>query len=397
MFLPFGKNACSALRSLRMARICVATNGAVRFSVCGSVWGCTLFCCIKGGEMDKSNDLNYMKEYLKTALELEKYRYSLSHGKQYALQQRNAASQSLDQVSGNIVSYQYKLSDDAESFIKLNSISTKTVILKFLGAFVLFLLGIGFAILVFSSSDSFNGISGVITEFVSEFKQSPFLTLLLFFAGGFPLSHALYIGSICLFFSAIKTSRKKRKLSRAYLSEQFQNEQDQINSKLDQLFSAQAATESRIISLDDNYNELANLSGQVQDDLDQLYSENVLPKEYRTIPYLATLYGYIERGRCISVKGHGGIYDTLEYDIKLNAIILGIEQVNRNLEQIKRNQIDLYYAIQEGNEITQKLCNEIQAGNRANQSLLTAISIEQQRHNAMQEWHNWNVRYALNA
>ena len=29
--------------------ICVATNGAVRFSVCSSVWGCTLFYFTKEG------------------------------------------------------------------------------------------------------------------------------------------------------------------------------------------------------------------------------------------------------------------------------------------------------------------------------------------------------------
>jgi len=43
MCFYFGKNAPSALRSLWVPKICVATNGVVRFSVCSSIWGYTLF------------------------------------------------------------------------------------------------------------------------------------------------------------------------------------------------------------------------------------------------------------------------------------------------------------------------------------------------------------------
>ena len=39
----FGKNAFSALRSLRVPKICVAANGAMRFSMCGSIWSHTFF------------------------------------------------------------------------------------------------------------------------------------------------------------------------------------------------------------------------------------------------------------------------------------------------------------------------------------------------------------------
>ena len=69
--------------------------------------------------------------------------------------------------------------------------------------------------------------------------------------------------------------------------------------------------------------------------LKQLYGKNLLPPVYRNLVAVGTLYGYLINGRCTTIEGHGGIYDTYEYDVKLNTIICKLDDVLDNLESIK--------------------------------------------------------------
>jgi len=78
-----------------------------------------------------------------------------------------------------------------------------------------------------------------------------------------------------------------------------------------------------------------------QQNLSQLYAMNLLPEQYRNMNAVATMYEYLETGRCNTIAGHGGIYDTyetekiqlaqLEQQVQMNQTLLRMEDGQRQI------------------------------------------------------------------
>lgn len=83
--------------------------------------------------------------------------------------------------------------------------------------------------------------------------------------------------------------------------------------------------------------------------LNKIYDCNIIFPKYRNFTMVSMLYEYICAGRCDSLEGHDGAYNILEVELRLDRIIVKIDQVNQKLEQIKNNQFILYSAIQDIN------------------------------------------------
>lgn len=83
-----------------------------------------------------------------------------------------------------------------------------------------------------------------------------------------------------------------------------------------------------------------------QNNLDQIYSLNLLPMKYRNLNAVATFYEYLATGRCNTIQGHGGIYDTyeteriqllqLEQQMQMNATLSRMEDYQRMICQEMR-------------------------------------------------------------
>lgn len=85
--------------------------------------------------------------------------------------------------------------------------------------------------------------------------------------------------------------------------------------------------------------------------LSDIYSVNVFPERYRTLCAAATMLGYLETGRCNTIQGHGGIYDTYEHDMQNRAIITRLEEIKNITLQIEANQQLLMREMQEANRL----------------------------------------------
>lgn len=94
--------------------------------------------------------------------------------------------------------------------------------------------------------------------------------------------------------------------------------------------------------------------------LTEIYSHNVLPKCYRNFVSVSTMYQYIATGRCICIKGHGGIYDTYEQDFQRNLIITNLQQINAKLDEIIENQMMLYQQMKDANSTLNSINKELQ-------------------------------------
>ena len=90
--------------------------------------------------------------------------------------------------------------------------------------------------------------------------------------------------------------------------------------------------------------------------LEQIYSPNIIFPKYRNLVMLCSIYEYICAGRCTTLEGHEGAYNILEMEIRLDRIITQLDLVIARLDVIRNNQYMLYSAIQETNQqITQIL------------------------------------------
>ncbi len=92
--------------------------------------------------------------------------------------------------------------------------------------------------------------------------------------------------------------------------------------------------------------------------LEQFYAAGPVFPKYRSLIPMCSMYEYFISGRCSSLTGHEGAYNIYENEVRLDRICTKLDEVIQNLQQIQRNQFVLFQAIQEGNEISQKILDE---------------------------------------
>lgn len=89
--------------------------------------------------------------------------------------------------------------------------------------------------------------------------------------------------------------------------------------------------------------------------LGKLYDMDVVYPKYRNLSMISSLYEYFASGRCSTLEGHEGAYNILEQEIRLDRIVLRLDQVIVNLEKIRQNQYMLYEAMQSVNANVSRL------------------------------------------
>ena len=136
---------------------------------------------------------------------------------------------------------------------------------------------------------------------------------------------------------------------------------------------------------------------EVNDKLTDLYSMNVLPAKYRNLACVATLYDYLNTGRCTVIQGHGGIYDTFEYECRLNMIVTTLQDISSKLDTVISNQYTLYNELQIANshlsQINKTLSN-IETSNKAIAANTAATAVATQQIAAVAQYEAWRSRFS---
>lgn len=159
-----------------------------------------------------------------------------------------------------------------------------------------------------------------------------------------------------------------------------------VNTYLPQELQKQTFLVNRIHYIQKNLDEAKSLR-------DIIYSEGVLPQKYQNIVSVASLYQFLANGICTQIKGHGGIYDTYEYHVKLNEIITNLVEIRKMLHRIQANQEILYDKLNDIHDTLKDINSGIQ--NSANQIISnTAMTAEAAKRSAIaQEWRNRETWY----
>ncbi len=100
-----------------------------------------------------------------------------------------------------------------------------------------------------------------------------------------------------------------------------------------------------------------NQYDKVKNTLKQLYDMNIIYASYQNIVAVATIYQYLESGRCYALEGHEGAYNLYESELRQNIIIQKLDIIIDDLERIQRNQRILYSTLQEANQKISYLTN----------------------------------------
>ena len=115
-----------------------------------------------------------------------------------------------------------------------------------------------------------------------------------------------------------------------------------------------------------NIAEQNSILKNIEKEKTDLYSKDIVHSKYRNIVPISMFLEYFDTGRCNEFGGPNGAYNLYENEIRQNIIIENLSNINNNLNQIKRNQVYLFNAL---NTINQSINNLNATLNTINDSI----------------------------
>lgn len=145
--------------------------------------------------------------------------------------------------------------------------------------------------------------------------------------------------------------------------EQSKIQTDAVNSSIiNQNQNQIAVYQQQADILDEQINHLGEKYNETLDILKTYYDLNIIFPKYQNLVAISSIYEYLLSGRCHQLEGHGGAYDTYEYESRLDKIITQLDDVIERLDEIKENQYQLYIAVENGFSQSNSLLNNINNG-----------------------------------
>lgn len=342
------------------------------------------------------NSVSYMKGYLKHAVAFEKYVYIWSqamddanrrmkqiYSERKRLESAKAAAStrlaSLDDT--NERQRGYKESEAAKYRKKSKNIFITTAVLLAL----LFLIGAGIGYALLNDPDT--------TFIIPRGAVIPVLGLTVMILG------SLFTGilPICLgiFFSNRSKAARFEKEAKQLASRASGRRQEIIlqaqESEAENAWVTNILEESAVSQ---HQEEIHNALISAKNSLLQIYSENILPQKYRSLTAVATLYEYLETGRCNTIQGHGGIYDTYEVEKLHLAQLQQMVQMNESLSRIEDNQRYICQELRQANRTLSGIHASLREIEKTNAEIAknTAISAAaNQQTAAAAQWITWRA------
>lgn len=163
-----------------------------------------------------------------------------------------------------------------------------------------------------------------------------------------------------------------------------------LNEQCKELETTRKTTSSQLSATKDNRTCVFTSLEKAKKTLNDIYAMGILPQKYRSLNAATTLYEYLETTRCKTIEGHGGIYDTYEYDLKLGLIINKLDDIINHLDRIEQNQYMLYNELRTANQTLSNINQELCSFKRAFDNYATAALEIQRQEAATVQWMAWS-------
>ena len=327
---------------------------------------------------DLSNDVEYMKEYLKHALEMEVHKYTWEEALNEAKSQRNT-----NEATQKTLKQQQITADQQIGLLKQESLTRKKAATDNTMHYTkrLILFGIALLLSIFSAIFGFkllNNLDSYGNIYLAQICIAPLVVSIIFLIKSFK-----------------HMNRQKSMIDESSYTDII----DKINrwnysksSAIKQL----PTIEKALPAIKASEKEISKELAEANDALTKIYSNNVLPMKYRNLASVATLYEYLENKRCNTISGPGGIYDTYVHDQQLGTINENLNEIKYAVNNVYEAQFYLYEELTTANEHLKDIKKEIgsirQSSERAADN--SAIGAEASRQSAdMLNWWNWTRKF----
>lgn len=146
-----------------------------------------------------------------------------------------------------------------------------------------------------------------------------------------------------------------RKLISSSLKKEYKLNRHKHNERMERSNALYANVQNKIACYNRQLTDVNKEFRETNAFRNKFYSENVLPEKYRNLVAVSTMYQWLRDGRCTQIYGHGGLFDTYEYDLRLGAIVGNLQELNQKMNVALQNQQILIKEVRRGNEIAQNI------------------------------------------
>ncbi len=156
---------------------------------------------------------------------------------------------------------------------------------------------------------------------------------------------------------------KKYKRSAKNAAKEWDETKSTLTEEIQICENSIAILKSRMQYLSQVYDNLNTELSVAIENLRKLYSARLLAAKYiGNVVAIGAFYDYLSSGRCTSITGHGGIYDTFEHDSQLQTIMKKIDIVILQNNTIIQGIYELNSSVQESNRLISDLHSELENG-----------------------------------
>lgn len=303
-----------------------------------------------------------MQQYLKIAIEIESQLYALQTSKSRlnneisklnSVQYYDDIDCALNEITYNQESVRDYIKENYTGFFKslfklklfdskIISIIAILILLVFISQ--IFIFAIGMPIVLFESSEP------------------------IMFAGSAVLA-VVVLAVIVLLLEFIY-----KKIISSGLKKDFNSNRFRHNRLREQSEALYAKNQRLIKGYNVQLNAVNNELQEINILRNKFYSENILPPQYRTLVAVSTMYPWLQYKRCTEIYGHGGLFDTYEYDLKLGTIIGNLQQINAKMDIVIRNQQTLIQEVRRGNEIAGDILRHVKSIENTQERIASDVS-----------------------
>lgn len=342
---------------------------------------------------EKSPHVSFMKDYLKHALEFEKYVYIWSNSMNKANKQMRSIYSRRSELEGIRDSAHHALESLNSGCVNKRNEPDKEIAPYKNKA------RITFGILIIDIIVIIIGSFAAIIE-IQNHSEAPFeipKIIALTIGCAIPVFVSTIIGPICLgiyVFNRKKYKQLIKKNSLIYSEDSRRRQEILLTEKERQAENNWVITVAEESVLSEKQKEISIALQSAKKRLSEIYSKNILPTKYRSLNAVATLYEYLETGRCNTIQGHGGIYDTYETDLQRGLIIKTLTDIRDSMHRIEANQQLLYRELQQVNQTLSSINSSLTEIKTTNSEIAknTAISaVANQQTAASTRWMAWNA------